>query len=348
MRTGLAALLSIACGIGGGVCVARAQETATDVYLAIPVGGGPVDVGPVPAGIDAVDAASCGACHRPQYREWRRSAHRTSYTNALFQQELGRRQRPFCVRCHAPRPDVSAGIDCAVCHVRDGAVLNPTVTGRAPHASRVAPEIAGTLACARCHQFEFEAQGHETAADAPQTELLQRTVDEWMMSAHDDTPCQGCHMPARGRRSAHDFPGGLDASMLRDAVRVEARAERDGEITRLTLEVSADRAGHAVPTGDIFRRLVVRAWPLGDREREASVTLARRFRIDRGVWRERDDERVPARGTRTVALEIAGAATRVGYAIDLWRTLPQRARRHGWSPADVRRRLASGAVRVQR
>lgn len=318
---------------------ARAQAPAIDAHLGIPIGGGPIDAGPVPEGIDAIDAASCGECHRGHYREWQRSAHASSFTNALFQEEFGTRRSPFCARCHAPRGDETAGVDCAVCHVRAGAVINPTVSGRAPHASRVVPEVAGTLACARCHHFDFENQPGE---------LLQRTVDEWMASEHRDTSCQGCHVPARGRRHAHDFPGGLDRRLLRDAIAVRGRAVREGNITRLTLELSANAAGHAVPTGDIFRRIVVRAWPVGAPERDETIELGRRFRIDRRGWHEREDRRVPPSGSQTVELVLDATAPRVAYTIDLWRTLPERARQHGWSERDVRRRLSSGVITVAR
>lgn len=329
----LAALAALA--VSG---VAARAQAPIDPHLDIPIGGGPIDVGPVPAGLDAVDAASCGECHERHYREWAGSAHRTASTNALFLAELGPRRRAFCVDCHAPRRDASAGVDCAVCHVREGAVLNPRVSGRAPHASRAAPELAGTLACARCHQFEFEGQPGE---------LLQRTTDEWMASAHRGTSCQGCHLPERGGHHRHDFPGGLDEELLRDAIRVEARATREGETTRLHLELSADRAGHAVPTGDIFRRLEIRAWPAGEPDRVVSTVLGRRFRVDRTGWHEREDRRVPPTGALSVELALEGAAARVAYSVELWRTMPERARRLGWSPRDVRRRLSAGVVRVE-
>jgi hypothetical protein len=104
-------------------------------------------------------------------------------------------------------------------------------------------------------------------------------VSEWAESRHAGTTCQGCHLPAREGRHAHHFPGGLDAALLRDAIAVEAaRAQAEEGITRVHLTIAADGAGHAVPTGDIFRRLEVKAWPEG-RPREAeSVMLARRFR----------------------------------------------------------------------
>lgn len=321
--------------LGGGS--ASGQRGAS---LAIPIGGGPIEVGPVPAGIRSVSAEACGACHEDHYREWAGSAHHTSYTNALFTEEFRHRRLPSCARCHAPRPDPEAGIDCAVCHVRDGVVLNPRVSGRAPHASRASQEVAHVDACASCHEFDFDGQPGER---------LQRTVSEHRSSRHRESSCQSCHLAPRGARHPHDLPGGLDATLLRDAIAVTRASATSSEgTTRVRLALVADAAGHAVPTGDIFRRLVIRAWPEGDPDHAAEITLARRFRVQGGQWHEREDRRVPAAGTRTVTLELPGAPTRVEYAIDLFRAPPERARRLGWADGDVRRRLASGAVDVTR
>ena len=309
-----------------------------DRHLGVPVGGGPVDAGPVPAGIDAIDAAACGQCHEEHYAEWRGSAHRSSFENRVFAAEFGVEGSAWCARCHAPRGDRSAGVDCATCHVRAGAVLNPRVSGRAPHASRAAPELAGQDACARCHEFDFEGQPGER---------LQRTHSEHRRSAHGATTCQGCHLPERAGRHRHDFPGGLDETLLRDAIEVtEARAFDDGRATRVTLRLRADGAGHAVPTGDVFRRILVRVWSVRAPDQDATATLRRTFRRDASGWHEVADRRVPARGSRLVELELPAGVDLVGFTIDLWRTPPERARRMGWAPDALHRRLASGAIEV--
>lgn len=310
---------------------AAAQEVAR---LSLPVGGGPVDAGPVPAGLRSIEPGACGECHDDHLREWEASAHRVASTNPVFRAELGERRLPSCVQCHAPRGERAQGIDCAVCHVRDGAVLNPIVSGRAPHASRVAPELADERACAACHEFDFDGQPGDR---------LQRTVSEWRESPHAGTACQGCHMPRRDGHRAHHFPGGLDDTLVERAIEVvREEAYVDGDITRVRLTLQADRAGHAVPTGDIFRRLEVRVWPDGQPARAVSTMLARRFRVTRDGWTELGDRRIPARGTRPVTIELDGAVDRVAYAIDLWRVSPGRAREHRWRDRDVRRRLAEG------
>lgn len=300
----------------------------------------PLDVGRAPAGLRSVGAAECGECHADHYREWQSSAHGTSFTNPVFVAEFRHRHLPSCVHCHAPRGEREGGVDCATCHVRDGAVLNPTVSGRAPHASRAAPELATESACASCHEFDFDDQPGDR---------LQRTVSEWAGSRHAETSCQGCHLPPRGGRHAHHFPGGLDAELLRDAITVRSASARvDEGLTRVRLELAADRAGHAVPTGDLFRRVEVRVWPEGRPELAQSVLLARRFQVTRGRWREVGDRRVPPSGSRGVTLELEGPIDRVAYAIDLWRAPPVRVEDEGWADHDVRRRLAEGVVTVDR
>jgi hypothetical protein len=314
-------------------CLVSTSAAAQDPFLGVPEGGGPIECGPVPEGLRAIDAASCGECHPRHYQEWQRSAHRSSFTNTLFREEFRHRESPFCARCHSPRRDENAGIDCAACHVRDGAVLAVSVSGRAPHPSRARAELAGPHACARCHQFPFEGQ--------PEL-LLQAAVDEWMQSDHRDESCQSCHMPARGGRHAHDFPGGLDRELLDGVIRVDAQAV--GREVRFTLENI--RAGHSVPTGDVFRRIVVRAWPLDDRRAEVRTVLGRTYRFLRdGTRRPLADTRIPPRGTRHVVLTLARPARRIGWSIELWRTHPGRAREHGWRSSDVSRTLAQGVLR---
>ncbi|MFK7986685.1 MAG: hypothetical protein AB8I08_11725 [Sandaracinaceae bacterium] len=332
-RRVIAACVALLCTWLGALAFA---QDALDPYLGIPEGGGPVVPGQVPRGLDSIDADACGACHQRHLREWRGSAHHTAFTNPLFEAEYTPQQQAYCDRCHAPRADAEAGVDCAVCHVRGGAVLNPTVSGRAPHLSREAPELAGTLACARCHDFAFEGQ----------EERLQRTVEEWMASPHNGTPCQGCHLRARGRHHDHTLPGGLDARLLRDAIEVQVTASRSGGQTRVRLRLAAAGAGHAVPTGDIFRRLIVEAWPRGQRPSGASTELGRRFVIDaRGHHRERADDRIPAAGERVVELVLEGEHPRLGWSVWLWRTDPTRAARLSLTDAQSRRRLARGWVR---
>lgn len=319
-----------------GAWPADAQAPWLDAHLAVPEGGGPIEAGPVPDGLSALDAAACGRCHTAHFAEWQGSAHARAAVNPLYLAEHAPRRRPFCARCHSPRGPAEVGIDCAACHVRGGFVVNPVVSGRAPHASRAADALARSQACARCHEFDFEGQPGVG---------LQTTLTEWRRSPHASTPCQGCHLPvAEDGHRLHHFPGGLDADLLRRAIHASSRLDSSSEGARLTLTLSVDGAGHAVPTGDVFRRLVVRAWPEGRPSEAVEARLARRFRLRSGRWIPRQDERIPPRGARTVTLDLP-SATRVAWEVWLWRTIPERAERHGWAREGLRRLLAAGVSR---
>lgn len=328
---------------------APAQAPATGPYLDIPEGGGPIDEGPIPDGLTSVDARACGECHEAAFREWDSSRHHSAYTNAIFQAEFRPRRRPFCSRCHAPltrdpeaEPELAAdGIDCAVCHVRNGAVLNPTVSGRAPHRSVVAPEIAQPLACARCHDF-----APEHTPDA----LLQSTLHEWNRSTpgREGQSCQSCHLPRVGRRHRHDMPGGRDRRLLRDALTVEGEARRVDDVTRVRLTLTANDVGHAVPTGDVFRRLEVEAWIAGQPDTAQSEQLMRRFLVRGREWRVVADERVPppGEGSREVELELPGTGRRVRWRVRLWFVSERTARRGRLD--DLYRDVATGSLRITR
>ncbi|WP_255215847.1 NapC/NirT family cytochrome c [Pseudenhygromyxa sp. WMMC2535] len=107
------------------------------------------------------------------------------------------------------------------------------------------PAFAGPQACARCHEFDFP-----DSAIRAQPLAMQSTITEHRASLASERACIDCHMP---EGDAHRFPGAHDPRMLRRALRV--RAWRDGR--RVTLDLSPGLVGHAVPTGDLFRRLEV-------------------------------------------------------------------------------------------
>jgi len=313
--------------------LAAGQAGSFDAYLSIPEGGGPVDVGPVPDGLSSVDALACRECHASAYREWAQSRHRSSFDDPIFRREFDVRGGESCARCHAPRPAHSGdGVDCATCHVRDGFVLNPTVSGRAPHRSRETPELNGVLACARCHEFDFGSRSSRQ----------QSTLSEWTASlsgAREET-CQRCHLPREGTRHRHDLPGIDDPATLGSAVRVRGRAIRTEAGTRAVFQLRARRVGHAVPTGDFFRSLVVRAWPDGRPEQAQTAQLRRRFGPEGLI-----DERLPPPPDpgRTLTLELP-AADRVRFAVELWLMRPRDMVEGGFTEAEARRTIARGVL----
>ncbi len=250
---------------------------------------------------DAPDRnAACERCHVDIAAEWQASLHHHAYTNDSFAAALRREPIPFCRGCHAPeadperaapRPLAHLGVGCVSCHTPNGdasAVLaaprNDLSPETAPHAIRREPQFATADACANCHQFEFPGS----------LDLMQSTLAEHNSSAYSSVACAGCHMPVVGpdgrRHRSHAFPASRDPAFLRQAVRVQA--SRDA--TRVLFSLAPGAVGHAFPTGDLFRRLVVVAEVVGDDGRPLATAtrfLTRHFTLSR---REVADDRVGA------------------------------------------------------
>ena len=210
--------------------------------------------------------AACEACHPAEAAEWRRSLHRTADLEPSYRRAFAVEPLPFCRGCHAPEADPDApeseavaalGVGCVTCHVTNGDVLAAPWTGPgapppAPHPVARDARFATDAACARCHEFGFPG----TLGRDP-GEKMQWTVTEHARSGAAATACAGCHMPrhAAGRRS-HTFAASRDPAVLAAAVHIEARRVDAG---RVSVVLSPKGAGHAFPTGDLFRRIEVLA-----------------------------------------------------------------------------------------
>ncbi|MDP3273850.1 MAG: multiheme c-type cytochrome [Deltaproteobacteria bacterium] len=250
-------------------------------------------------------ATACAHCHSEITGEWTLSQHRTSWTDEVFQSAYRLEPMQFCRGCHAPlNPDAQPvptgeaahdGISCRVCHGENN-------SARAVAASE---EITAQRArCGGCHQFNFPAflltQGGMALASAP----MQDTFGEWqraVASGMTET-CQSCHMPwVRGpegrRHRSHRFEGSRSQALLSSALITDVRATRraHGVLTAHVL-VRADHVGHAVPTGDVFRRLVVRVWLDQNQSESREIVYARQY--------ESRYERDPAGELRWVRREV--------------------------------------------
>jgi hypothetical protein len=264
--------------------------------------------------------AGCEHCHEAVASEWRSSRHHAAYENESFQAAVAREPeitRSFCVHCHAPESRARVGVDaaselgvaCVTCHVPLGPVL---AAGRdparqAPHATLGSVDFRSADACRGCHEFAFPKH---RAADT----LMQRTVSEHEESGRD-IGCSACHMPAEGGHRSHAFRGGYDEPFVRSSVVVSAELG-SGE-AHLSLETKD--VTHAVPTGDLFRRLAVEVVPIGGGEvRLPALTryLARHYEVRGGERREIGDDRLHL-GPRHVSFalppEALGFEWRVRY-----------------------------------
>ncbi len=292
--------------------------------------------GPAPQGRAAdYDAGTenrrCESCHVEIAAEWEASMHHEAWDDGVFQTAYAVEPIPFCRRCHVPEADGDGvppesarrlGVGCVTCHVESGEVTGSHERSGVPgrHAVRKDARLATSAACERCHQFEFPS---------PQRAPMQGTVDEHRVSTHSTEPCQQCHMPevrteGGGRHRSHDFKVFGDLSLLRSAL--TAHASRSDERS-VTVSLATARIGHDFPTGDMFRRLEVRAHVVGVAGIEAHpVVLSRRFEKATGpVGPERkqvSDDRLSASGELR-AVELRFREDLAGRAV-AWQVVYQR------------------------
>ncbi|MDX2013344.1 MAG: hypothetical protein SFW67_24320 [Myxococcaceae bacterium] len=219
-----------------------------------------------PLALDAPDARACASCHAREANDWRASFHAQSLTSPVFRDGFAVEPHLRCVVCHGPLEaqtraawrqkallasgaalpadsPVHDGITCAACHVRDGTVLAPSPTARPyGHPLRHEPALRTSAFCATCHEFT----GHALVDGVTVLNALptQTTFTEWTQWGGART-CQACHMP----NGSHRVRGGHDVEFVRGALTLDWR----GDVATVT----AHDVGHRVPTGDVFRHLVL-------------------------------------------------------------------------------------------
>lgn len=123
---------------------------------------------------------------------------------------------------------------------------------------------------------------------------MQRTATEHAASAYANVSCASCHMaPSRTSKRHTDHGFGVSDAMIRGALVADIR--RSGR-DAVAVHLSPGEVGHAFPTGDLFRRVVVEAELLdeaGTVQASRRRDLGRTFRPD-GV--ELSDTRLDANG----------------------------------------------------
>lgn len=221
--------------------------------------------------------AGCRNCHADIAREWRASQHASSWSSAAFQAAFALEPLGFCQGCHAPevpaneavpRWAAEIGTGCVTCHVEPGtqSIWSASSSDGAAHPVRATVAFAGPQACAACHEFEFP-----DAAVREQPLAMQSTIREHAASAYAERSCADCHMPMVDGHRSHAFVGAYDHEMLARSLIVTASRAGD----RVTLSLRPGEVGHAVPTGDLLRRLEVRVDAIEPDGRERN--LGRRF-----------------------------------------------------------------------
>lgn len=275
--------------------------------------------------------AACEGCHREIAEEWRASLHHRADVEPAYRRAFAIEPMPFCRGCHAPEAEPSQpeseaeaalGVGCVTCHVTSAAqILAAPASGPArpaPHAVVRDARFASAAACAACHEFAFP-----TARGRAPAELMQSTVTEHRASPASARACASCHMPrgASGRKS-HAFLASRDPETLRRALDVRA-ARTSATTVRLTL--TPRDPGHALPTGDLFRRLEISAEAAGPDE--MSLGAAVRYLARHWELRPRKAGRALVRddrvGERAVEIDLDVGPPAVGREI-VWRVAYQR------------------------
>ena len=292
--------------------------------------------------------ASCEHCHADIAKEWRRSRHRSAYDNPEFQAALKRepkKSRGFCVSCHAPEASAGAfaatasiGVACVTCHTPLGPVLAaPGQSERAaPHGVLRTDKMSNGDACASCHEFSFPAPNHKSK--------MQRTMSEHRAAAGKSVGCSGCHMPWRGsgaeRHRGHGFPGGHDVALVRSALKVSAKRIAAGHVQ---IRLSPKNTTHAVPTGDLFRRVTVSVEAKNGFRFDRH--LARHYKDSGGMRRETLDDRVYRTPTTVnVYLPNAAQGEAVSYRVTFDRVAHPKPDRESEAKLDGQILIAEGKL----
>lgn len=246
---------------------------------------------------------SCASCHAEIAREWDKSMHHASFDDPIFRASYEREPARFCVDCHAPEDKsgegrsnrlASLGTACTSCHATFHEKQKSVAT------------------CNGCHEFSFP--GRESSARLE--DKMQRTLAEHAQSSMHDVECTSCHMPVVNGHKSHVFGGGNDPAWLRSALDVKTSREGDN----VTITIAPGNVAHAVPTGDLFRRLFV-GIEKSDGTRDGKP-MGRHFAIEKGERVEIADTRPGSNGTNASSVTFQ-ANGRVRWFVDYQRVLGQ-------------------------
>lgn len=262
-----ARLGAAACGLASALASAPAGSREPPVLQAMP-GPGPQRE---PGRIARNEA--CVGCHRDIADEWAASLHRGAGDDPEYLRAIEREPLRFCHTCHVPEDmarktsaaAAAVGVACVTCHWAgpDAVLAAPGAvapTAAAAHRVVVDPRFGDAAACAACHEFPFP-DNHLRSEPA----WMQRTVQEHDASWARAYACAECHMPwtddAHGGHRSHRFAGSRDPERV--ALALGVAVVRTGPAA-VEIRLSPGAAGHAFPTGDLFRRLEVRVQLLGE------------------------------------------------------------------------------------
>jgi nitrate reductase cytochrome c-type subunit len=255
----------------------------------------------IPEGLISLKSEDCGTCHQAHYEEWKLSTHAHAWTDLQFQSELKKESSPFlCINCHIPLQNqqewiVSGlingdiykpvkeknpfydkelqmeGINCASCHVRDGAIVGVNGNLNAPHKVKKDPEHLSETLCISCH--------NANAVVTPTLACTFETGDEWKNGPYfGKKNCISCHMteierplmagfPKR-KSHQHFFSGSgipkfdtVTTTILNGLgfyPSIPKKKIKESEKFSFNLKVKNEFAGHRVPSGDPERFILIK------------------------------------------------------------------------------------------
>ena len=263
----------------------------------------------LPPGLSHLGAEGCASCHWSVVDSWRHSAHAGKASASLAEAISAADDAPECSRCHLPlqvqhrrliapseeeslvsseripnpswSPSLQAeSVGCVACHVRDGVILGSRDL-ESPHPVRKSIEITQSESCAACHQLTWEG------SDLP----IYDTFGEWSRSnyAQSGLQCHDCHMaPVAGSATPGGRPTHADHRFnarhgegLSIHVQLPPEGATRGKMLKGSLRIQNTGAGHAIPTGSPFKRLVVALNLLDSRGK--SIGDGAEFRFARNV-----------------------------------------------------------------
>lgn len=273
----------------------------------------------VPEGLKSLSSKECGSCHTDHYNEWKSSTHAMAWKDVQFQAEIAKESSPYmCINCHIPlqnqqeyiitgleegdmyrpikhkNPEFDAelqqeGINCASCHVRNGAIISMNVSNNAPHKSVQDQDHLSEQLCISCH--------NAVAVVTPELVCTFETGDEWKSGPfYESKNCKTCHMPDIDRPVAEGLP--ITKSRMHyfmgsgipkhDTLKVERLDGLNFSFETILSEynsvdsvvlstiVTNKFAGHRVPTGDPERFIITE---LSIRKANNEEVLRESFRI---------------------------------------------------------------------
>ena len=254
-------------------------------------------------------AALCRECHAAEYAEWRASRHSKAWTNDFFQFDYQKREEQWCRNCHIPMKAQQQGgeaalalrdegINCITCHVRGDTFFAQSKRPNSPHNTQVSAEFGSDSFCEGCHQFNFPRLGGHGELLSYTEEPMQNTVEQFRAGPFAKThSCRDCHANTPGQ---HSYAGSHDVAMLRRALSFGVCSKGGRVVTQLTNK----GAGHNVPTGDVHRHIVIKAWRSTAPEKLIEAFYGRRFEpMDSGGKRTIWDSSLPPNTYRRWSFE---------------------------------------------